>query len=504
VAALCRAVDSARTRGFASVSRLDLTTLAVTTVGLVPDPDCPSCAGPAPHESWDLVSRPKPVPESLRLRAPGSYRLPTDALVNPVTGLLGHHEEHDLISPSTTAVAGTFFDRGREELHEVSWSGKAPSLAGSRDLALLEGLERYAGIRPRGPREILVDTLANLGPTALDPRTCGEYSAATYESDPRLRRFSPTDAIRWLPGYSLRDERPVWVPERLGFYGGSAGGQEFVFECSNGCAIGSCLEEATLHGLLELVERDAFLLGWYAGQDLTGVDLASVPSPRIRDMVNRAHLHRYDVRLLDNRVDIDIPVVTAVAVRRDGGPGRLSIAAAASLDPVSAAEAALAEVLTYLPYQPVKLAARRAEAEAMLEDFDRVAELPDHALLFALPGAGRHAERYLEPAASRSFAASYPTVPPATDLLEDLRRCCDLVVAAGSDVVVVDQTTPDQVGLGLRTVRVLAPGLLPIDFGWSRQRALRLPRLRSAHLRAGLRRTALSDADLHLVPHPFP
>jgi ribosomal protein S12 methylthiotransferase accessory factor len=51
-----------------------------------------------------------------------------------------------------------------------------------------------------------------------------------------------------------------------------------------------------------------------------------------------------------------------------------------------------------------------------------------------------------------------------------------VVAATGSDVVVVDQTTPDQVLPGLRTVRVLAPGLPPIDFGWRRQRALHLPR----------------------------
>ncbi|MFD3453296.1 YcaO-like family protein [Streptomyces sp. NPDC058691] len=31
---------------------------------------------------------------------------------------------------------------------------------------------------------------------------------------------------------------------------------------SNGGAIGSCMEEAVLFGLLELIERDAFLLGW--------------------------------------------------------------------------------------------------------------------------------------------------------------------------------------------------------------------------------------------------
>ena len=36
-----------------------------------------------------------------------------------------------------------------------------------------------------------------------------------------------------------------------------------VYETSNGCALGGCFEEATAHGLLEVAERDAFLITWY-------------------------------------------------------------------------------------------------------------------------------------------------------------------------------------------------------------------------------------------------
>ena len=101
------------------------------------------------------------------------------------------------------------------------------------------------------------------------------------------------------------------------------------------------------------------------------------------------------------------------------------------------------------------------------------------------------------------FAEAYDEPAPATDLRQDLERVCDEIVAAGCDVIVVDQTTPEQADLGLTTVRTIAPGLLPIDFGWGRQRALAMPRLRAAHRRAGLRAAGLTDDDLHRVPHPF-
>jgi ribosomal protein S12 methylthiotransferase accessory factor len=92
----------------------------------------------------------------------------------------------------------------------------------------------------------------------------------------------------------------------------------------------------------------------------------------------------------------------------------------------------------------------------------------------------------------------------SADLRSDIAFVRDQLVHAGHDVLVVDQTAPDQVAMGLHTVCVLVPGLLPIDFGWARQRALTMPRLRRAFRRAGWRLTDLRAEELIRVPHPFP
>lgn len=75
------------------------------------------------------------------------------------------------------------------------------------------------------------------------------------------------------------------------------------------------------------------------------------------------------------------------------------------------------------------------------------------------------------------YASWEATRPPTHDWP---MTCVSAAMNAGHDVGVVNQTTPEQQGMGLRTVCVLTPGLLPIDFGWTRQRALTLPRLRTA------------------------
>jgi ribosomal protein S12 methylthiotransferase accessory factor len=344
---------------------------------------------------------------------------------------------------------------------------------------------------------------------ALDPAECGFYADSTYRDDPMVSPFDPDREIPWVQGHSLRDDRPVLVPARLAYYSAGLASDNFVFECSNGCAIGSCLEEAVLGGLLELVERDAFLVAWYGGTPLTEIDLASVEGGAVPAMVARAAMQGYDVHAFDNRIDLAVPVVTALAVRRDGGPGSFSFGAGASLDPGAALEGALSEVLTYIPHLPRQVDERRAELEAMADDFGKVLHLKDHAQLYGLPRMTEHVRTYLRPAGKRPMGELYADWqerqrPRSGDLLDDLALCRDELVRAGHDVIVVDQTTPEQERIGLCTVSTVVPGLLPIDFGWSRQRAPLMPRLRTAARRAGLRSTDLADEEIRMVPHPFP
>jgi ribosomal protein S12 methylthiotransferase accessory factor len=261
-------------------------------------------------------------------------------------------------------------------------------------------------------------------------------------------------------------------------------------------------------GLLELIERDAFVLGWYGGAHLTELDVSASTDRELRMMLDRAALQGYDVRLFDNRVDLPVPAVTGLAVRRDGGPGHLSFAAAASMDPAEAVRGAIGEILTYLPELPTRLRDRGDEVRAMVDDYFLVRQLRDHPALFSLPEMAPHASRYLEPTSVKpvddAFAGWLRDRPRGTDLREDVAFLREELADAGHEVIVVEQTAPEQRSLGLHTVATIVPGLLPIDFGWAWQRALRMPRMFSAYKRAGWRDTDLTEADLHRVPHPFP
>lgn len=511
----------ARTRpsdpaGHPYVFEVRLDTLRVRRFPLLADADCPLCgdrltdtAAEATRTLGALRPRPKRTPDTFRLTPPGGYGLQVGAYVNPVCGALGVQARTRLECTTTAPAIGHIAVRGDGYVHDSFWGGHAYDYDTSVVLGILEGLERHAGMRPRRAATAVVGSYEEVRDHAVDPRVCGVYADEYYDRTPYYTRYTPQLKLRWVWGYSLRDRRPVLVPESLVYYHVSEPLNKFVQECSNGCAVGSCLEEAVFYGLLELIERDAFLTAWYGRAGLTEIDPASIPTASTRMMVDRVSLCGYDVRLFDTRVEFPVPVVTAVGVRRDRGPGTLCVGAGTSLHPEQAVRAALGEIANTIPGFDVHSKREAAELREMAGDFRHVVMLKDHPRLFGLPDMARHADFLLgQPAGAQPLDAVYRdwerSRPRNLDLLDDLRYCLDLVVAAGFDVVVVDQTSPEQVDAGVRSACVVVPGLLPIDFGWERQRALRMPRLRSAFRRAGWRSTDLDPAELHLVPHPFP
>lgn len=496
---------------FPEVRVLDLRAGTVRRHPLVPDPECPVCAVPvvdAPRSS-EPAPAVKYRPGVFRTRRVEEYGIDVGAFANPLCGALGPSLVQDVSSTSTSATIGCFSMRSGDYLRETFWGGHTESFERSALVGVLEGLERYAGMRARSRVTNVRGSLTEFAGHAVDPREIGLYDSDFHRDNPRVRPFDPDREIPWVWGWSLRDREPRLVPEILTYYHAPGLENRFVQESSNGCASGGSLAEACYFGLMEVVERDAFLLAWYGRRRLPEIDPATSTRASTRAMVDRLALYGYRARFFDTRVDFPIPVVTAVAERFDGGLGRMCFGAGAGLDPESALDSALCEIAT----DAVNLAGRterdEARLRAMAADFDLVTALHDHPLVYGVPEMGRHADFLLRgprdrppaPVSDLSWSdASGGGV--STDVREDLDRCVGAVTGAGFDVVVVDQTLPEQRTLGLHTVSVLVPGLLPIDFGWSRQRALGMPRLRRYTQPGGSGDGAAGD--LNPAPHPFP
>lgn len=496
-----RLLDST-SAGLRRMTSVDVETLRVLSAPLLADPRCPTCRTRGPDVSRPFEgfqSRPKRSPHQYRLHDPHDIPLQTGGIANPLCGAIGSGTLTYPWLPTTATVTGAIYVRGYAGLIDVAWSGHANSFADSLRFAYLEGLERYAGTHNRRPVEPVIASYRDLGEYALDPLSCGSYPDETYDIDPLVDRFDPNQPMPWIWGHQVRSGTPILVPQRLVHYSSEMKmGDNFVLSSSNGCATGTSLEEAVMFGLLELIERDAFVIGWYGRERLPRIDLRTCRDPSIRAMIEQGELAGYDVMAFDNRIDLTIPVVTILARRRDGGPGLLSFAAGAHVEPEQAIRAALQETMSYIPTKSRTTHQRWDELSAMMEDYWRVQQVQDHADLFGHPGMLEHAQEYLDDRPLRSVSDLYSDPwPAADDLRDDLERLLEELYGKGLDVIVVDQTPPEMAAMGLRAVCTIVPGLIPVDFGWGRQRALTMPRL--------LDRIASRGEDgPRRVPHPFP
>lgn len=484
--------------------RLDLTTLAGREHRLLPDPCCPRCSTSATDSPElarvDLTPRPKKSPGDYRLRElhglePRLTSLYLDeaaGVVQSLSNLLGYRR---------VAVAGAEMNIEGATTAELG-VGRTMRYSTSRTAALLEALERYAGHRPRARKTAVRGTYRSLAEPALDPESLGLHSPLEYSLNPRsLVPYTPELEMDFVWGHSFARGRPILVPEQVVYYFAQLWSKEprFVYEISSGCALGSCPEEAIFHGILEVVERDAFLLTWYARMPPGRIELDDSVSPELRARLRALDDAGYDVHLLDIRTEVDVPAVWALALNRHGrAPGSVS-AAGAHPDPREAIGAAVAELAITLEAQEQQ--GENPRARAMLEDPFQLREMADHAALYALPEAVDRLA-FLREGKTVTLAEMSERASElrTDDLAEDLRRLIARFTARGMDVIAVDQTPPEQRASGFCTYKTIIPGTIPITFGHHRRRLVGLPRLHTVPAELYGR----VGGELNPHPHPFP
>ncbi|MEV8435804.1 TOMM precursor leader peptide-binding protein [Actinosynnema sp. NPDC051121] len=507
---LARADGSARTSG--AVLRFSWQTGLVTRHAVLPDPLCPDCADlPADSRPAAVIHRrplPKPDTTTFRTRAlHGRWDELLRSYVDPETGVIGSLAAGSPYGiPTATARLGP----PRPQHANRHGYGRSGDFRTARLTAITEALERYGSLRPLGRRTTVLAPHDEVADRAIDPRELGLYPDDWYDRPGfPFARFDPARPLAWVWGYSFGRAEPVLVPESYAYYGARTANQDrrLAYECSNGCALGGCLEEAVFHGLLEIAERDAFLMTWYARLAAPRLDLGSARDRRIPVLAEFVRQRRgYAVSAHSITLEQRVPVVLVLAVDTRQRPDvpRHGCSAAAHPDPERALHAALTDAAAGIGSRMGRFDADRAGR--MVADPDEVREMPDHALLYGHPGtAGRW--DFLDPGGPPlpvADLAARTAWPRHHDLGDDLAELVRRYHDTGLDVIAVDTTTPEQRAGGFASAKVIVPGTLPMTFGHRFRRTHGLPRLATVPRLLGHRSTDLAADEVNPHPHPFP
>ncbi|MEV5029564.1 TOMM precursor leader peptide-binding protein [Paenibacillus sp. LPE1-1-1.1] len=484
---------------------IHLQTLNSSLHFFLPDPLCPICGqvtkDSAAASQIKLQPSPKVSENSYRSRSMTELKgLLADDYLDARTGFL-NGKMIDLLSPFADASINLPLFSGDE-----GCAGRTHSYADSEMTAILEGLERYCGMSPRGKQTAVHDSYRNLKDQALNPVLVGVHEKEMYERpDFPFRPFDPARPIDWVWGYSFLQERPILVPELLAYYS-SGCGHGFVYETSNGCALGGSLEEAIFYGIMEVVERDSFLMTWYAQLQLSPLDPYSAGDLELNLMIERLReVAMYDVYLFNSTMEHGIPSVWAIAKNRTDTGVNLICAAGAHPDPVRAAKGAIHELSGMMLSLNEKLEENREQYEQMLHDPFLVRQMDDHSMLYSLKQSEERLHFLLQNGRPcLTFEEAFKPKAKHADLTDDLKDVLHALRELSLDVIVVDQTTPETLRNSLHCVKVLIPGMLPMTFGQHLVRLTGLERVMRVPAELGYAKKPLSPDQLNAYPHPFP
>lgn len=251
--------------------------------------------------------------------------------------------------------------------------------------------------------------------------------------------------LSWHAARRLSDRREVLLPADLCLRRPPAR-QEFAppFPLSIGSAAGTSFEGAALHGLLELIERDAASLWWNGGS--RGRAVVPEAEAGAKALLHALRAGAPALRrswLLDITTDVGVPAVAAMSCRPDGFGFAFGLAA--RLTPEAAARAATLEMCQGELACAVVEAKSRERGEAALNARDR-----GHLLRATAIDADKCA--LLQPIPGRAGHLSIE----AADSLGALDTLVRRLSALGVETYALDLTRGD---LAVPVARIVAPAL---------------------------------------------
>lgn len=298
-----------------------------------------------------------------------------------------------------------------------------------------------------------------------------------------------TKPLHWVNVHDERTNKRLAIPAQYVFWNYNEavqGDEPFLRESnSNGCAAHTTQEKWKLEGLLELLERDGFVVHWLNSNAPDRIDLHSIRSKKIQKLISEIQKYQFELHILDTSADVHIPIYTAVLLDRSGQGPAVTIASSAALNVNNALEKVLTELLgvyTLLRLQDMHVTETTADAEQV--KFNQMGRLSwwadmknQHQIDFFLQGN-------VVPLHTKTYD---PSITSYDELMKVLQ-------AKNFTILSYEVTDPRLDAIGLKCGKMIVPDLAPIYLDeYSRDAVYASPRVK--HFNRG---------KMNITPHPFP
>jgi len=258
--------------------------------------------------------------------------------VIPILSQIGICDPLDITPLDNIGIPVFAVDRpGASKGAVKNYNGKGATPEQAKASAAMEAIERYSA-EIRDADEIVYGTMEQAMDVGLtvDPKD--------LILPLRTLDIYDTAEIAWVRGYEMLRGLPIWIPACAVFHPYFPDDDLQLFRYhTNGIASGNTIEEAILHALFELIERDAWSMAEERGRASADVIVEedSLPGKLLKKLEDKG----VKVHLKDLTHDIGVPTIGAAAddtVSKD--PELLTIGVGTHLNPEIACIRAITEV----------------------------------------------------------------------------------------------------------------------------------------------------------------
>ena len=329
------------------------------------------------------------------------------------------------------------------------------------------------------------------------------YSSSQY-SNPNLQypKLSSSTSLYWVKGFSLSQDCPIWIPASLVYMPYLYRKDEPVFhrQISTGLACGTDLPSAIYRGILEVIERDAFIIVWQNQLECPTLSLSDINDPYILSLM--AALDETPVNYYVKVLTLDINVTTLLVLieNKADAPPYTCIGMAVDIDPLKALARALEEgILVYLGMT-------RYHRENPVYDRDpeykKVSSPAQHGIIHAMEPELLETVQFLKSNTKTLTMSDLPDYEIDSSV-DKCKLLVELLQKSNLQTHIVDLTTVDINDVGFKVIRAVIPGMQPLDLDHTCPH-LGGKRLYEVPYKLGLIPKPLKEDEMNPNPHPFP
>jgi len=382
-------------------------------------------------------------------------------------------------------------------------SGASLNQDRSKIKAYGEFIERFCGAYSVGEQlpNLLVETQENLelnnmpfyGFDGLLPFENFQYDIPTFP----YHKYSPKHKMTWIEGEDVTCGKKTWLPTQkvLIAYPYHDDELHYIDGISTGLACGETFKHASVSALLEVIERDSFMLTWVLKMpgirivmdDFRNAGLKALYNHFLKHLVGEDRLYIYDI----SRTGGVYTIMTFIRNNLCEAFG-LIVATASHTDPEIALLKSLEELCLT---QSFSYNALIKDKERICQNMkpEEVYDLEKHLLYYS---TGRHSHNIdfisaSEKSVNLSALPDYAT----TSVVGDFEYLIDLFRQQGCPAFFIDVTKPEIRKIGFSVVKSIVPGYVDLEVTHN-----------ARHLKSERFNRYRNEGFLEINdnPHPFP